>query len=855
MKRKHKYCICMAVLLSLVMSVAGGVPSGKTMVPLAKAAFDMQVEEKEWIPDKECWKYEKNEDGTIRITSFEDSYTYDEWNDRYKEAYSLTVPSELDGKKVTHIGGGTDNNFWHAEKRITSLKIPQGVKEISNISDEDLVSVELPSSLEYIGDDAFTEAKTLKQVSIPDTANLTEIGSSAFYNCENLESINFPENLKRISAFAFYNCKRLASVDFPKSLSYIDMQAFYGCYALKSVALPANVSTIGLGAFTDCRGMESYYVASGNEKYYAENGILYERWMDEEPVYGDGLDEDGNPIVESWREVEKKYLLSYPCAKKGEVNLDADTSFEWTAFINAKGLTGIHIDSQDPDYTSVDGVVYTKDMKGLCICPAGKTGEFTVPEGVYYLQTNSFSNSELTALHLPDSLCGNYKDEFIGETEGFIGFYSFYQCESLQTITLGANIHEKDVLTIMKSAVNLKNIQISEDNPEVCTVDNTLYDKALKTLLYIPAALTGKLSLPDSVETSGINVGGEKITELNFGKNYRVTVKTEYDDVKEDDDGNIIEKGEALYDYAAGLPNLPSLQAYSVSPENKSLSVYEGILYSGDGKVLYHCPAAKRESMITMPSGTTTIFYPSFCDYVEYHHDNMPEETLVFTIPASVTDIAWEDSQFYNLIIKGFPGSAAEEYVKKAEKANQNVTFVALNDSKPAKTEQPSQKPVITPSAKPSVTAHPVTDTPILKEDSSLKMTETGYLVGLIQNQNTVEKICQQVDAEDIVIKDIQGKTLTDMDLVGTGATLSVMDGGKVQASCQVVLTGDINGEGKVNAKDVSLLARSLVGKTTLGDSQLAAAEIRKDGKVNGMDVSMLARSLVGKSTIASQAK
>lgn len=202
----------------------------------------------------------------------------------------------------------------------------------------------------------------------------------------------------------------------------------------------------------------------------------------------------------------------------------------------------------------------------------------------------------------------------------------------------------------------------------------------------------------------------------------------------------------------------------------------------------------------------------------------MPEETLIFTIPASVTDIGWGDDQFYNnyddqfdnLIIKGYPSSAAEEYVKKVEKIRKNVTFVALNDSEPTKTEQPSQKPVTTPSAEPFVTAQPVTDTPTLKEDSSLEMTKTGYLVGLTQNQNTMEKICQQVDAEDIVIKDIHGKILTDMDLVGTGATLSVMDGDKVQASCQVVLTGDINGEGKVNAKDVSLLARSLVGKSTI---------------------------------------
>ncbi len=69
------------------------------------------------------------------------------------------------------------------------------------------------------------------------------------------------------------------------------------------------------------------------------------------------------------------------------------------------------------------------------------------------------------------------------------------------------------------------------------------------------------------------------------------------------------------------------------------------------------------------------------------------------------------------------------------------------------------------------------------------------------------------------------------------------------------ILSGDINSDGKVNGKDVSVLARSLVGKSALTEPQKEAAEIQKDGSVNGKDVSMLARSLVGKAEIGSQGK
>ena len=145
--------------------------------------------------------------------------------------------------------------------------------------------------------------------------------------------------------------------------------------------------------------------------------------------------------------------------------------------------------------------------------------------------------------------------------------------------------------------------------------------------------------------------------------------------------------------------------------------------------------------------------------------------------------------------------------------------------------------------------------TPALKEDSTLTITAEGNLTGILQNKNTVQEIRQQFDEADLVIKDANGKQLTDSDLLGTGATVSVMDGATVKASCQVVLVGDINGDGKVNGKDVSKLAQSLVGKATLTDAQKKAGEVFEDGKINGKDVSKLAQSLVGKATISSQGK
>ncbi len=57
---------------------------------------------------------------------------------------------------------------------------------------------------------------------------------------------------------------------------------------------------------------------------------------------------------------------------------------------------------------------------------------------------------------------------------------------------------------------------------------------------------------------------------------------------------------------------------------------------------------------------------------------------------------------------------------------------------------------------------------------------------------------------------------------------------------------GDVNGDGKVDAKDYLLLRRYLFGKVDLVDDQLDAADVNGDGKVDALDVMKLKRAIFG---------
>ncbi|MCD7796974.1 MAG: leucine-rich repeat domain-containing protein [Clostridiales bacterium] len=95
---------------------------------------------------------------------------------------ALTIPSTLGGYAVKSINlSGTPTVL---AKRITSVSIPEGVETINSYSMGDfyaLASVNLPSTLKTIGEDAFNGCHALTgRITIP--ASVESVGSYAFYD-------------------------------------------------------------------------------------------------------------------------------------------------------------------------------------------------------------------------------------------------------------------------------------------------------------------------------------------------------------------------------------------------------------------------------------------------------------------------------------------------------------------------------------------------------------------------------------------------------------------------------------------------------------------------------------------------
>ena len=157
----------------------------------------------------------------------------------------LVLPETVEYNGATYTVTSIGNGAFARKNGLNSIVIPNTVVLIAEsafASNWGLASIEIPASVVEIGTRAFEWAGNIAEVKFAANSQLKILGTSAFSHAKGLKSIELPEGLTTIKNCAFADCNVLESVTIPASVTTIMEHMFDnpsnptgGCPMLKTV--------------------------------------------------------------------------------------------------------------------------------------------------------------------------------------------------------------------------------------------------------------------------------------------------------------------------------------------------------------------------------------------------------------------------------------------------------------------------------------------------------------------------------------------------------------------------------------------------------------------------------------------
>lgn len=404
-----------------------------------------------------------------------------------KSLTDITVPNS-----VTSIGTAAFSGC----SRLQNMVIPNSVTSIESSafsSCSDLSEIVIPDSVTQLGEWAFSSCTRLQNVTlgkgltaIPGgafsscgfktlriPAHIQEIGDSAFSSCDNLIEVVFENKNITMGNSAFYGCP-LKEVNLPEGVTNTGGEFTFSGSAITSLSLPDSVTTITYGAFARCSQLSKIDIPSS---VVSMQGHAFDRtpWYEaqpEGPVYlehvfygykGDVLKspelklQEGTTVVADFALEHRNTLTTltlpeglktigayslFDCETLTELSIPASVTYiDTSAFVGCSALNAIQVAPGNPNYKSINGVLFSGDGSVLLWCPKQENTKYEVPDGVSRIATGAFSESGIDTLKITDPdiefdeysvgyhSTGRYdiEREFYSDDFGYDGSYFTYQ--------------------------------------------------------------------------------------------------------------------------------------------------------------------------------------------------------------------------------------------------------------------------------------------------------------------------------------------------------------------------------------------------------------------------------------------
>lgn len=199
-----------------------------------------------------------------------------------------------------------------------------------------------------------------------------------------------------------------------KKVSAIGMNAFTGNNVITDLVIHEGVTTLNWYSFNTCRNLENVTLPDSLEFI---DGWAFER-----------------------------------CSRLKTISIPANvTQINGGAFAQNSSMTSITCDPANKNYVSVDGVLFTKDMKELVAYPGGIQGGYTVPATVNHIGDAAFYGAlgldSVTILGNLDFIgfeafaeCSKLTDVAIRDGVNYVGYWAFRGCDGIKTLTVPQSV-------------------------------------------------------------------------------------------------------------------------------------------------------------------------------------------------------------------------------------------------------------------------------------------------------------------------------------------------------------------------------------------------------------------------------
>lgn len=216
-------------------------------------------------------------------------------------------------------------------------------------------------------------------------------------------------------------------VNIPEGIKYIYSEAFCNS-TVENISIPESVISIGKEAFYNCSNIESITIPSGVKTI----GAL--------------------------------------------------------AFSECPKLVSLKVDANNPDFSSDNNVLYSKDKKKLIHYPSAKADSvFSVPDGVTEISGYAFYG------------CNNLKKIIIPDSVTTVGDYAFENCTKLTSIVIGSGL--TSIIGSAFSNSGVSEIIVDENNANFVATGGFILSKDRSTVEYAPNKES--VTIPDTITKIG----------------------------------------------------------------------------------------------------------------------------------------------------------------------------------------------------------------------------------------------------------------------------------------------------------------------------------------------------------------